>query len=383
MSSLVRSITCHAFNADGSMCALSANDSVIYIFRTKLGAEDLKQWECAYRLVEHAGTVSALDWSHKTNLLVSAAHDRNAYVWKYDDKEDVWKPTLVILRINRAALDVKWSPDGNKFAVASAAKCVPICHFEKAQDWWVSKMIKKHRSTVLSVAWCPNNKFVVTGCCDNKVRVFSAFIKEVDNGEDDGFGAVWPDQFKFGEMLAEFDAKSWVHSVAWSPNGFRLAFSSHGATMHFVQIVAGAAPAVQSLPTNGLPHLVVQFVSDRALVAAGWDNNPALFVASGSDAEPTWEFKELLDKEEGVVQKKAAGAFGAAKAMWDAQAQKGMSVSEAKNATDTVLKTRHQNTITSVWTVRPGLVTTAGIDGRVLYWDLAKLGVDVKGLGIA
>lgn len=44
---------------------------------------------------------------------------------------------------------MKWSPDGKKFAVASGAKCVPVCYFEKEHDWWVSKMIKKHKSTVL------------------------------------------------------------------------------------------------------------------------------------------------------------------------------------------------------------------------------------------
>jgi len=36
--------------------------------------------------------------------------DRNAYVWTFAKGE--WKPTLVILRINRAATCVKWSPLG-------------------------------------------------------------------------------------------------------------------------------------------------------------------------------------------------------------------------------------------------------------------------------
>lgn len=38
--------------------------------------------------------------------------DRNAYVWTIDDKGK-WKPTLVLLRICRAATCVKWSPNGN------------------------------------------------------------------------------------------------------------------------------------------------------------------------------------------------------------------------------------------------------------------------------
>ena len=92
-----------------------------------------------------------------TNEIVTCSHDRNAYVWKLD-AAGVWKPTLVILRINRAATAVKWSPDGKKFAVASGAKCVPICYYEAANDWWISKMIKSHKSTVLCLDWCPNNK---------------------------------------------------------------------------------------------------------------------------------------------------------------------------------------------------------------------------------
>lgn len=36
--------------------------------------------------------------------------DRNAYVWTLSGSE--WKPALVILRINRAATMVKWSPKG-------------------------------------------------------------------------------------------------------------------------------------------------------------------------------------------------------------------------------------------------------------------------------
>lgn len=52
------------------------------------------------------------------------------------------------------------------------------------QDWWVSKMIKKHKSTVLSVAWHPNSQLLATGGCDFKCRIFSAFIPEVDSAQD-------------------------------------------------------------------------------------------------------------------------------------------------------------------------------------------------------
>ncbi|MES1920367.1 protein 2 3 complex subunit [Bonamia ostreae] len=41
-------------------------------------------------------------------------------------------------------------------------------------------MIKKHKSTVLSVSWHPNNVFLLTGGCDAICRIFSGYIEELD-----------------------------------------------------------------------------------------------------------------------------------------------------------------------------------------------------------
>lgn len=46
---------------------------------------------------------------------IPLSKDRNAYVWTLQDGK--WKPTLVILRINRAATCVKWSPKGTDCTV--------------------------------------------------------------------------------------------------------------------------------------------------------------------------------------------------------------------------------------------------------------------------
>lgn len=57
---------------------------------------------------------------------MTASQDRNAYVWQQAPDpltgRTVWKPTLVLLRINRAATFVRWSPFEDKFAVASGAR---------------------------------------------------------------------------------------------------------------------------------------------------------------------------------------------------------------------------------------------------------------------
>lgn len=51
--------------------------------------------------------------------------------------------TKVILRINRAATCVKWSPEEDKFAVGSSSRMISVCYFEADNNWWVSKHIKK------------------------------------------------------------------------------------------------------------------------------------------------------------------------------------------------------------------------------------------------
>ncbi len=83
--------------------------------------------------------MSGLDWSAVNNKIVSCSHDRNAFVWTYiaatETDAGFWKPALVILRIDRAAIDVKWSHDGLRFAVTSGAKCVPVCTYEPDNDW--------------------------------------------------------------------------------------------------------------------------------------------------------------------------------------------------------------------------------------------------------
>ena len=114
--------------------------------------------------------MTSIDWAPKTNRIATCSQDRNAYIWTYDRASNQWKPTLVLLRINRAATCIKWSPNEDKFAVASGARLIAVCYFDEENNWWVSKHIKKPiRSTVLSLDWHPGNILVSAGSSDMKV----------------------------------------------------------------------------------------------------------------------------------------------------------------------------------------------------------------------
>lgn len=93
-----------------------------------------------------------------------------------------WQPTLVLLRLNRSATYVRWSPNEEKFAVASGARTIAVCQFDEESNWWVAKHIKKPlRTTVLSLDWHPNSVLLAAGSADGCARVFSAYMKGVDS----------------------------------------------------------------------------------------------------------------------------------------------------------------------------------------------------------
>lgn len=156
--------------------AISPNNNEVHIYRR----ED-NDWKLLDVLKKHDLRVMGIDWAPNTNRIVTCAVDRNAYVWTQDN-DGKWKPTLVLLRINRGATCVKWSPLENKIAVGSGARLISICYFESENDWWVSKHIKKPiRSTITSLDWHPNNVLLVAGSTDYKARVFSAYIKDIES----------------------------------------------------------------------------------------------------------------------------------------------------------------------------------------------------------
>ena len=77
--------------------------------------------------------MTGLDWAPQSNQIVSCGADRNAFVWKCENGQ--WKPELVLIRINRAAICVKWSPKENKFACGTGSRLITVCHYDDENNW--------------------------------------------------------------------------------------------------------------------------------------------------------------------------------------------------------------------------------------------------------
>lgn len=372
-------ISCHCWSPDLKKIAICLNNEDVIIYKNA-DNKDFKKWEKEHVLKGHDMIVSAIDWSPVHNKIVTCSHDRSAYVWSFEDQK--WSPSMAILRINRAALDVKWSPDGSKFAVASGSKTVPVCYYEEGNDWWISKMIKKHRSTVTSVAWHPNSQLIATSSTDFRCRVFSAFIKNIDQGNSQASVFGNTEDLGFGDCIVDFDNASngWVESCAWSPSGDCLAFTTHSSNISFVSFEDGK-PVCATLKTD-LPYLKVLFLSDNVCVAAGHSFKPDLYQKTDGD----FKYLGSCDKNNGSAAKtdtKKSSNFSAARNIWANKTTRGKDSNEAGND----LTTLQHNSITDLklhgesHSTKYDSFSTSGLDGRLVIWDSSDLN-KVTGLSL-
>ncbi|XP_022194585.1 actin-related protein 2/3 complex subunit 1A-A [Nilaparvata lugens] len=363
----VNPIICHAWNKDRTQIALTPNNHEVHIYQRN-GSD----WALVDVLDQHDLRVNGIDWAPNTNRIVTCSADRNAYVWKQGE-DGKWKPTLVLLRMNRAATCVKWSPKENKFAVGCGARLISVCYFESENDWWVSKHIKKPiRSTVTTIDWHPNNVLLVAGSTDFKVRVFSAFVKDID---EPAAPTPWGSK-PLGQMLAEFQNSpcggGWIHSVAFSGDGNRICWVSHDSSICVAD--ASRSNAVCKLRTESLPFLNCFWVGNNSIVVAGHNCCPLLYTV---DEEGSLQFSCKLD----ASQKKEAGGLSAMKKFQSLDRQ-----ARIENS-DTELDTIHQNAITCLCIYegtrgRATKFSSSGADGQLVLWDIKSLESSIQGLKI-
>ncbi|XP_033631175.1 actin-related protein 2/3 complex subunit 1A-like [Asterias rubens] len=359
-------ITCHSWNKDRTQIAISPNSHEVHIFAKKGAA-----YEKLHTLSEHTQRVTSIDWAPNGNRIVTCGTDRNAYVWTLNGSEG-WKPTLVILRINRAATCVKWSPLENKFAVGSGARLISVCYFEQENDWWVSKHIKKPvRSTVTSLDWHPNNYLLAAGSADFKSRVFSAYIKEIEGKPEPNS---WGKKMPFGACMYELSSGGsggWVHDVSFDSSGTRLAWVGHDSTVSVVN--SANDNKIGLLRASQLPFLTCEWAGPNSLVVGGHDCELNLF--NIDDASKITFVSKL-----GAVAKKESGNMSA-------MAKFRQLDKKATTEQDAARTTVHQNSITQI-TIHTGVkenitkLTSTGVDGQVVIWNYKTLESAVAGLRV-
>ncbi|EEP82974.1 hypothetical protein UREG_07839 [Uncinocarpus reesii 1704] len=355
-----RPIADHCFSVDRQTLAV-AKENVVDLYQKKAGKFALTD-----ELKGHDKTVTSVDIAPRSGKIVTCSQDsidRNAYVWEHTSSG--WKPTLVLLRINRAATFVRWSPSEQKFAVGSGARVIAICYFEEENDWWISKHLKKPiRSTITTLAWHPNSVLLAAGSTDSHARVFSSFIKGIDERPQP---TAWGERLPFNTVCGEFlnDSAGWVHGCAFSPSGNALAFTCHDSSVTIVYPSAPEQPprAMLNISTQLLPFMSLVWNGENEILAAGHDCE---VYRLGGD-EHGWQLS-------GSMEKKANPNIGPAR---EESALNKFRQMDLKGSTkdDSRLQTLHQNTINTlrIYEESGGAVkkfSTSGVDGRVVIWQV-------------
>jgi len=347
----------HSFSADKNALAV-ARDNTVELYQRVGNKFTLKD-----ELKGHDKTVTGVDIAPRSGRIVTCSQDRNAYVW--ERTSNGWKPTLVLLRINRAATFVRWSPSELKFAVGSGARVIAVCYFEEENDWWISKHLKKPiRSTITTLAWHPNSVLLATGSTDSHARVFSSYIKGIDERPEP---TAWGERLPFNTVCGEFlnDSAGWVHGCCFSPSGDALAFVSHDSSVTIVYPSAPEQPprAMLNVSTRLLPFTSLIWSSEAEIIAAG--HGCEAYRLRGD--ENGWE---LL----GSMEMKRGPGMGSAREESALNMFRQMDL-KGQAQDDTQLHTVHQNTISTlrIYEEAGGFVrkfSTSGVDGRVVIWPL-------------
>ncbi|QQP55996.1 Actin-related protein 02-03-2020 complex subunit [Caligus rogercresseyi] len=364
-------ITAHSWNEKADMVALSHNNNEVKVSEEsqELGFM-MRSWIWKHITVHSCMSVClspCLDCLYKkgvsgySRVSTFSQHDlritgipgppnHNAYVWSYEEDSGKWSYAPVFLRCNRAITCIKWSPNEQKIAAGSGARI--------DQDWWVAKHIKKPiTSTVTCLDWHPNNVLVAVGSTDFKVRVFSAYVKDI---EPKPSTTPWGSKMSLSTLMAEFsnslNGGGWVHDVSFSADGNKLAWIGHDSSVSVADANKGLA--IFKLKTPALPLLSCIWISESSFVAAGHDCVPLLF---------TLEAGGQLEEDK----KAETNTVFSAKALFKAKDRTGQT-----EAAETILNTTPQNRYISCIRICRGdkskcdvLSTSAG-DGKLVLWDI-------------
>ena len=224
-------------------------------------------------------------------------------------------------------------------------------------------MKKPIRSTITTLAWHPNSVLLAAGSTDSHARVFSGFIKGIDERPE---SSVWGERLPFNTVCGEYlnDSAGWIHAVAFSPSGDAVAFSGHDSSITVVYPSGPEQPpkAMINISTQLLPLTTLIWNGESEIIAAGHDCEPYRFSGSGNG----WELT-------GSVETKTRPGMGAAREESARDMFRQMDL-RGKTKDDTQLGTTHQNTINTIRAYQQSggnirQFSTSGVDGRVVIWS--------------
>jgi WD40 repeat protein/transcriptional regulator with XRE-family HTH domain len=243
-----------AWSPDGRILASSSRDQTLWLWDVEAGS---------YRgaLYGHTAGVVGLAFLPDSSSLVSASEDGTLRVWDVANRQCM----RVIQGHTSSLFDVDWSPDSTQLVCGGADTLVTIYDLTGET---LPRVLQGHTGAVLGVGWNAKGHYLASSEWDNVIRLWdsrSGQCLQVLRHPDDG---------------------NFFQTVAWSPDGQRLACATYRHGVHVVELTADRQRWVEGSFPTGIRQTAWSLDSIR-LVGAGEDGTVYLWdAADGTQMAP-------------------------------------------------------------------------------------------------
>jgi WD40 repeat protein/tRNA A-37 threonylcarbamoyl transferase component Bud32 len=333
-----------AFSPDGQRILTGSMDSTAKVWDAVKGRELLS--------LKSDSWFASVAFSPDGRRIVNAS-GHTAQVWDAEKGQEV----LALKGHTQPLTGVAWSPDGQRIATGCGGFDLDRNPLPGEVKVWDAKQgyelfsLKGRTGSVLSVAFSPDGKRIVTGCHDDTARVWDA-----EKGR---------------EVLTLKGHTGCVWSVAFSPDGQRILTGSHD----FSAKVWGAANGQELFPLRGRTGVVlsVAFSADGQRILTG----------SSDDTAKVWDVadgQELLALKGHTSSVNGVAFSRDGKRILTGSQDRTAKVWDAVNGREILTLEGHTSAVTSVAFSGDGKrLLTGSEDGTARLWD-AETGQEVFAL---
>lgn len=292
---------------------------------------------------------------------------------------------MVHLRFKRAATCVRWSPDGESFAVGGSEGIVAIGSYDASDDWWVCHHVRNkiNPSPILSLSWHPSSTAIAISCLSGAIHLISAdgsktlkgweqFLANNSNLDDQETSdhlkpeALRPSSAKT-DVLSSTRMGCWIHSLSWSPSGLVLAAAAHAGTVFILE-----PNEIISVDLCKGPLRSVLLIDDSKISACGFSslNSTPMVISKSSGQWKLDKVASLINSFDNENEKQVGSVFKGAFAKFKALDLSGSSESQFPAKSKDACA--HAKGVSSMCLLPNEKLqfSTCGLDGRILVWTL-------------